>query len=120
MRKRLPHRRFAETIEVEHSGTRFEVTIGFYPDGRPGEVFTHGAFKGSALEALLADACVLVSHLIQHGVRPHDLADSMGRLNDAGPASIIGTVIDTAVTAYSEYYEGAHEPHLIKDGHATP
>ena len=44
--------------------TRLMVTIGFYPDGRPGEVFTHGIRSGSSLDALLADACVVVSCLI--------------------------------------------------------
>jgi hypothetical protein len=95
-RARLPDRRFAETVVLEHSGTRFMVTVGFYPDGRPGEVFTHGARSGSNLDALLADACVVVSCLIQHGVEPRDLAASMGRLGSAEPASIIGAVIDLA------------------------
>jgi hypothetical protein len=65
-RVRLPDRRFAETVVLEHAGTRFMVTIGFYPDGWPGEVFTHGARSASNLDALLADACVVVSCLIQH------------------------------------------------------
>jgi hypothetical protein len=95
-RTRLPDRRAAETVQLEHGGTRFMVTIGFYPDGRPGEVFTHGARSGSALDALLADACVVVSCLIQHGAEPREIASSMGRLGDAEPASIIGAVIDLA------------------------
>src|SRR5262245_55245448 len=90
----LPNRRFAETGGLEHGGTRFMVTIGFYPDGRPGEVFTHGARSGSSLDAVLADACVVVSCLIQHGVAPRHLATSMGRLGNAEPASIIGAVVD--------------------------
>ena len=96
---RLPDRRAAETVELEHSGSRFMVTIGFYPDGRPGEVFTHGARSGSSLDALLADACVVVSCLIQHGVEPRDLAASMGRLGNAEPASIIGAVVDLVAAA---------------------
>ena len=72
-RTRLPDRRAAETVHLEHNGTRFMVTIGFYPDGRPGEVFTHGIRTGSSLDALLADACVVVSCLIQHGVEPRTL-----------------------------------------------
>ena len=47
-RSRLPDRRFAETVALEHCGTRFMVTIGFYPDGRPGEVFTHGVRRAQA------------------------------------------------------------------------
>jgi hypothetical protein len=95
----LPDRRAAETVAYEHGGTRFMVTIGFYPDGRPDEVFTHGARSGSNLDALLADACVVVSCLIQHGVEPRDLAESMGRLGNVEPASIIGAVIDLTAAA---------------------
>ena len=98
-RERLPNRRFAETVELEHGGTQFMVTIGFYPDGRPGEVFTHGARSGSNLDALLADACVVVSCLIQHGAEPRDLAASMGRLGNAEPASVIGAVVDLVARA---------------------
>jgi hypothetical protein len=98
-RTRLPDRRAAETIQLEHNGTRFMVTIGFYPDGRPGEVFTHGIRTGSSLDALLADACVVVSCLIQHGVAPQDLAASMGRLGSTEAASIIGAVVDLVAAA---------------------
>jgi hypothetical protein len=98
-RTRLPHRRFAETVALEHGGARFMVTIGFYTDGRPSEVFTHGARTGSSLDALLADACVVVSCLIQHGAEPRDLAASMGRLGNAEPASVIGAVVDLVAAA---------------------
>ena len=102
-RTRLPDRRAAETVQLEHNGTRFMVTIGFYPDGRPGEVFTHGTRSGSALDALLADACVVVSCLIQHGVKPRDLATSMGRLGNAEPASVIGAVVDLVAASASQH-----------------
>ena len=98
-RARLPDRRAAETVAIEHAGTRFTVTVGFYPDGRPGEVFTHGTKAGSNLDAILADACVVVSCLIQHGVDPRQLAESVGRLGNDQPASIIGAVIDLAASA---------------------
>jgi hypothetical protein len=98
-RTRLPDRRFAETVLLEHDGARFMVTIGFYPDGRPGEVFTHGARCGSNMDALLADACVVMSCLIQHGVEPSELAGSMGRLGNTRPASVIGAVVDLVAAA---------------------
>jgi hypothetical protein len=98
-RTRLPNRRAAETVELEHGGQRFTVTVGFYPHGRPGEVFVHGIRTGSNLDALLADACVVVSCLIQHGVEPRELAHSMGRLGNAEPASIIGAVVDLAASS---------------------
>ncbi len=94
---------------LEHDGARFMVTIGFYPDGRPGEVFTHGARSGSNLDALLADACVMVSCLIQHGIEPRELASSMGRLGDTKPASIIGAVVDLVATASADLQQPVAE-----------
>jgi hypothetical protein len=108
-RVRLPDRRAAETVMLDFDGTRFMVTIGFYPDGRPGEVFTHGARSGSNIDALLADACVVVSCLIQHGAEPSELAGSMGRLGSAKPASIIGAVIDLIAAASVPQHKPAAE-----------
>ena len=109
-RARLPNRRAAETVALAHAGTRFTVTVGFYPDGRIGEVFTHGARSGSNLDALLADACVVVSCLIQHGAELRELAASMGRLGNAEPASIIGAVIDLAAVRGGGQCHGGGRP----------
>jgi hypothetical protein len=108
-RVRLPERRAAETVMLDYDGTHFMVTIGFYPDGRPGEVFTHGARSGSNMDALLADACVVVSCLIQHGAEPRDLAGSMGRLGNTQPASIIGAVVDLVAAASTELQQPVAE-----------
>ena len=45
-RRRLPNRRENETIDLVFDGHRYHVTIGFAPDGRPGEVFCHGGKVG--------------------------------------------------------------------------
>jgi hypothetical protein len=72
------------------------VTIGFdLSTGKIGEVFTHGAKIGSAMDGILDDACITLSLLLQHGVEPAALAASMGRLgNGKTPASIIGALSD--------------------------
>ena len=111
-RARLPHRRPAETVQLEYGGTRFTVTVGFYPDGRPGEVFTHGARTGSNLDAVLADACVAVSCLMQHAVEPRELAASMGRLGNAEPASIIGAVVDLVANTIAPEQQAGTEVSL--------
>ncbi|MFN3349082.1 ribonucleotide reductase [Pseudorhodoplanes sp.] len=94
-RARLPDRRPNLTAAVEHAGRSYAVTIGFHPDGRAGEVFTHGAKAGSEIDFLLDDACVAISLLLQLGADPSALAASMGRLGDgSSPASIIGALAD--------------------------
>ena len=57
-RERLPDRRPNETVDLVFGGTRYAVTVGYHPDGRPGELFTHGAKVGSTMDALLDDACI--------------------------------------------------------------
>ena len=95
-RNRLPDRRPNETVELVFNGTPYAVTVGFYLDpGRVGEVFSHGAKVGSAMDAILDDTCILISLLLQHGIEPSSLASSMGRHgDDQAPASIVGALTD--------------------------
>ena len=47
------------------------------------------------MDAILDDACIAVSLLLQHGVVPARPASSMGRLGDGTrPASVIGALAD--------------------------
>ena len=107
VREMLPSRRTAETVAFEFGGRAYEATVGFYPDGRPGEVFVDGAKVGSAVEAILDDAAVLMSLLLQHGVEPSALAKTIGRVEVLGDAaSPIGVLVDL-VCAYTGGPEAA-------------
>ncbi len=92
-RERLPSRRHNETVDLAVADKLYAVTIGYYPDGRVAEVFTHGAKVGSTMDGILDDACILFSLLLQHGVEPAELVPRMGWLgDDREPASIIGAL----------------------------
>ncbi len=108
-RKRLPNRRPAviETLEVE--GQSVEVTIGLAPESAAvREVFLVAGKEGSMLNSLLADAAVVISVALQHGVPPAALSKSVGRLPNSSiapadldrlqpgrrPASLIGAALD--------------------------
>ena len=95
-RTRLPDRRPSMTMQFAYEANNYSVTLGFdVVNNRIGEVFTHGAKIGSAMDRILDDACVALSLLLQHGVEPAALAASMGRLGDGkSPASIIGALAD--------------------------
>lgn len=95
-RRRLPDRRPSITRTLVHEGGTYAVSLGFDPtDGWLGEVFTHGAKAGSNMDGILDDASIALSLLLQHGVAPAALADTMGRLgDDKTPASIIGALAD--------------------------
>lgn len=101
-RMRLPDRRPSVTLEMEHDGFRCTLSSGVYADGRIGEVFAAGLKTGSAIDALIADAAVLVSRLLQHGITPADLAGSISRLGNHQPASLIGAVVDRLLDLETE------------------
>ncbi len=96
-RERLHDRRQAETVDLHYGGQRYHLTIGEYPDGRPGEVFLHGATVGSDVDGLCGDVGVLIFRLLQFGDDPASLAAGIGRLGDGEPASIIGAIADVLV-----------------------
>ena len=83
-RERLSNRRPAETFELRYGpdDARHHVTVGYFDDGRPGEVFLHGAKVGSDADGLHADVGVLVSRLLQHGDTLEAIAAGMARLGD--------------------------------------
>ncbi len=87
IRKRLPNRRPAHTETLEVGGQAFTACIGFDPEtGQPREVFLNGGKEGSQFDAMLADAAVVISVALQHGVPGEALARSVGRL-PAGPVT---------------------------------
>ena len=94
-RQRLPSRRQAETVDIKVGGNVYQLSIGYYDDGRIGEVFLGGPRSGSDMQGLLADLGVVISRLFQHGDTPSSLAVGMARLGDGTtPASIVGVIAD--------------------------
>ena len=93
-RQRLPHRRGAVALEREHAGHRYRLHVGFFANGTPGEVFVDAAKQNSTLDAFAADAAILVSLLLQHGVPPVEIGHALRRSPSGAPASLIGAVVD--------------------------
>jgi hypothetical protein len=93
LRRRLPQRRGAIAVELEHAGHQFRMQIGRFPDGVQGEVFLDAAKQNSALDALAADAAILISLLLQHGVLPEAIGHALRRAPNGTPASLVGAVV---------------------------
>ena len=90
MRDRLPNRRRQITITAD----KYAISVGFYDDGRVGEVFASGAKPGSESDHLIADACTVISIALQCGVSADELAKSLARTPDHEPATVIGTIVE--------------------------
>jgi ribonucleoside-diphosphate reductase alpha chain len=73
-RERLPETRQSLTHKFEVGQLEGYITVGFYEDGRPGEVFLKIAKHGSTISGLLDTIAVLTSMALQYGVPVETLA----------------------------------------------
>ncbi len=100
-REMLPNRRHNVSFTLEFQGEKYDVTTGFYADGRFGEVFINriqdksAAKLGQHLDGVCRDSAILMSLALQHGVKLSDLKHSITRDDDSTPMSIIGTIVDS-------------------------
>ena len=101
-RTALPNRRQSLVETIEFDGFTYEVGFGLVPENnRILEVFiTTNDKQGSAVHVACADAAVLISLLLQHGVTAEEIGHSLLRAGGGptqaahDPASIIGRVVD--------------------------
>lgn len=92
----LPMRRRSETfdVKIERPKMMLAVTIGFDNQGMVREVFTAGAKTGSDSEAMLRDACILLSLGLQYGAPIEVIRGALTRDLDGEASSVVGKVID--------------------------
>jgi hypothetical protein len=93
-RDHMPTRRFAIGTEFERDGARFAMTAGFYPDGRPGEIFLNADRANSLLDFLMSDAAILASLALQFGCPLETLRHAIKRDSSGTAASPIGAALD--------------------------
>jgi hypothetical protein len=93
-RNRLPDRRAAITTTFDRDGARFEMTAGFYEDGRVGEVFLNADRANSLLDFLMSDAAILASLALQYGAPLAEIRHSLKRDIRGEAASPIGAALD--------------------------
>lgn len=108
-RTRLPARRLSMVQKSEFKGVKWYLTVGFDAGGRVREVFTHNHRSGSDTEALMNDACVWFSILLQTGFSAADIFARMGRevghsgsAEPALPSSFLGFIAAEAVRLETE------------------
>jgi hypothetical protein len=93
-RDRLPNRRAAISTSFECDRSRFEMTAGFYADGRPGEIFLSADRANSLLDFLLSDAAILASLAMQYGAPLDEIRHAMKRDAAGKASSPIGEALD--------------------------
>jgi hypothetical protein len=94
VRTKLRERRFCANLNVTYrmfngKEIKLAVTVGYDDQWNAKEVFCADFKSGSDNQALVMDACILLSRLLQHGDTPQDLVNSM-----CSPLSLIGTICE--------------------------
>ncbi|MEM0128926.1 MAG: vitamin B12-dependent ribonucleotide reductase [Thermoplasmata archaeon] len=79
-RERLPDERKAITHHFSVGGHDGYVTVGLYPDGRPGEVFFRVTKEGSTVNGLMDSLGISMSMALQHGVPLKDLVRKLAHM----------------------------------------
>ena len=135
MRERMPQRREADTIDVEHIATDslgntiaqdFTITLGRHADGRIAEVFIDVPYQQRKFATALLgkDVATLISIALQHGSTVEELQAAMGRGEASRmgkivemPHTLIGTVLDALV---AEQISQPPRPKGNEDGTVLP
>jgi hypothetical protein len=93
-RERLPNRRPNETQAFERDGINVKMTVGYTPDGQPGEIFLNADRANSMLDVLMSDAAIIASLALQHGVPLATIAHAIKRDKFGIASSPIGAALD--------------------------
>jgi hypothetical protein len=93
-RDRLPNRRPAITTTFERDNSRYSLTVGYFPDGRAGEIFLNADRAESLLDVLTHDAAILASLALQHGCPLETITHALKRDVRGEAASPIGAALD--------------------------
>ena len=94
IRRTLPQRRAAETLDLCFGNQYFTITVGRFHDGSPAEVFVDVAKSGQDLANVARDAAILLSLALQYGTPVESVRCAVTRGARGEAASIIGAVVD--------------------------
>jgi len=75
VRHRLPEERASLTHKFSIAGHEGYITVGLYPNGKPGEIFIRMAKEGSTVSGLMDSFATAISLALQHGVPLKVLVD---------------------------------------------
>jgi hypothetical protein len=90
----MPTRRASGTLTIEHHGSLFTVTAGYYPDGQLGELFINSKRASSTIDAIVSDAAIAVSFALQFGADLAAIKAAMKRNAAGEPSSPVGLALD--------------------------
>jgi hypothetical protein len=101
-RELLPRRRASLNFDFAHQRSTggfvdLAVTVGFYDDGRIGEIFLSGRKHGTDLDVAYREAAILLSFALQFGVPLDRIRTAMVRSAEGVAEGVIGALLDAII-----------------------
>lgn len=93
-RRRLPNRCASQLIDYEVAGRKHTASIGFYPDGRLGQVFISASKSGSDSNIAMIEAGIALSFALQYGATIDEMRAAFPRTEDGRAEGAIGHLLD--------------------------
>jgi len=93
-RERLPNRRKCETLTFQCGNQSYQGTVGFYDDGRPGEIFLDCSKSGTDVQIAARDSAIAVSMALQFGASIEKIKSALTRRANGSPEGPLGVLLD--------------------------
>jgi hypothetical protein len=93
-RQRLPNRRLAESFNVEVGGLKYVCTVGYYNDGKIGELFLSNHKTNSSADVAARDAAIAFSFAVQFGADIETIRKALCRDSEGRASGPLGAALD--------------------------
>jgi ribonucleoside-diphosphate reductase alpha chain len=120
VRKHLPDERRSLTHKFSVAGHEGYITVGFYEDGRPGEVFLRMSKEGSVISGLMDTIATMTSVALQYGMPLESLVEKFShkRFEPSGYTNNKDIPIAKSIVDYVFRWLGLKflpQSHLVED-----
>jgi ribonucleoside-diphosphate reductase alpha chain len=120
VRKHLPNERQSLTHKFSVAGHEGYITVGFYEDGRPGEVFLRMSKEGSVISGLMDTIATMTSVALQYGMPLESLVEKFShkRFEPSGYTNNKDIPIAKSIVDYVFRWLGLKflpQSHLVED-----
>lgn len=102
MREPLPTRRKSTNVTFKYRQNTVELQMGFYDDGRLGEIFLNTRMFGSEMDVMMHDVAIVTSIALQHGATISEIAQSAARAEGGKADGILSVIADTVNMSLKE------------------
>jgi ribonucleoside-diphosphate reductase alpha chain len=92
-RRGLPAKRVSENFKLTKGRHKIFVTVGYYPDGNPGEVFIDAAKEGTELRGIMNAFAMATSLALQHGCPLNEITESLRGFGEYELPSMVADVL---------------------------